>query len=301
MIKQINFHTYLLTGLFLSFVTFAIDAHTAAPESCPPNPDGIASCTCDADYWESLKSHAWMTAQREISQVQNLIAKPDSVLEYTCFDLFLNLSAGESVAGLHSETALWDDPVEIRPKDSTDIALTGSVHAALASWLEGNFDHKYIGGRSNMDYRITDEVSSGGYKCAELTLAWGQAKCMNFFHKEIEGFQDGFYTYKRYRDEAENYKDVRKLPMPCSPAFRWLDMHKFSTGEETPWWTETQQEPTEHAFATTSKALKPGQCGDGKVETGVIVQETYSRPGGHNDAFCTNPGCVFNGSSCQGI
>ena len=38
---------------------------------------------CDPDYYESLEARAWLEAQREITQNQNLIYKPDSALEYT--------------------------------------------------------------------------------------------------------------------------------------------------------------------------------------------------------------------------
>ena len=45
----------------------------------------IASDSCDPNYYDSLASRAWLEAQREITQNQNLIFKPDSVLEYSCF------------------------------------------------------------------------------------------------------------------------------------------------------------------------------------------------------------------------
>ncbi|MGH1377552.1 MAG: hypothetical protein ACRBB3_01905 [Alphaproteobacteria bacterium] len=46
--------------------------------------------TCDPEFWDVLKDRAWMEAQRELTQNQNLIPRPDSVLEMTCFDSFLD-------------------------------------------------------------------------------------------------------------------------------------------------------------------------------------------------------------------
>lgn len=46
--------------------------------------------TCDPEFWDVLTDRAWMEAQREITQNQNLIPRPDSVLEITCFDSFLD-------------------------------------------------------------------------------------------------------------------------------------------------------------------------------------------------------------------
>ncbi len=46
--------------------------------------------TCDPDFWGVMKDRAWQEGQREITQNNNLIARPDSVLQMTCFDSFIN-------------------------------------------------------------------------------------------------------------------------------------------------------------------------------------------------------------------
>ncbi len=51
---------------------------------------GSGRNTCDPEFWDVLKDRAWMEAQREVTQNQNLIPRPDSVLEMTCFDSFLD-------------------------------------------------------------------------------------------------------------------------------------------------------------------------------------------------------------------
>ncbi len=46
--------------------------------------------TCDLEFWDVLTEKAWLEGQKEITQNQNLIARPDSVLSMTCFDQYLN-------------------------------------------------------------------------------------------------------------------------------------------------------------------------------------------------------------------
>lgn len=50
--------------------------------------------TCDMEFMEVLKNKAWMEGQREISQNQNLISRPDSVLTLSCFNKHLDQLAG---------------------------------------------------------------------------------------------------------------------------------------------------------------------------------------------------------------
>lgn len=52
--------------------------------------------TCDPEFWDVLTNRAWMEAQREITQNQNIIARPDSVLSMTCFDSVLDHIAAYS-------------------------------------------------------------------------------------------------------------------------------------------------------------------------------------------------------------
>ncbi len=49
--------------------------------------------TCDPAFREVLSNRAWMEAQREVTQTQNLIARPDSVLAMSCFKQFLDHQA----------------------------------------------------------------------------------------------------------------------------------------------------------------------------------------------------------------
>lgn len=49
--------------------------------------------TCDPAIEEVIKNQAWEAAQREITQNENLYARPDSVLSLSCFDSWLDHQA----------------------------------------------------------------------------------------------------------------------------------------------------------------------------------------------------------------
>lgn len=54
----------------------------ASPANISKNP----SATCDADFMNQIYARAYIEAEREVVMASVAIKKPDSVLEYTCFD-----------------------------------------------------------------------------------------------------------------------------------------------------------------------------------------------------------------------
>ncbi|HRQ60324.1 MAG TPA: hypothetical protein PLO23_02230, partial [Alphaproteobacteria bacterium] len=44
------------------------------------------SKTCDITVQNQMKQQGWLEGQRELEMAQRLILKPDSVLEYSCFE-----------------------------------------------------------------------------------------------------------------------------------------------------------------------------------------------------------------------
>ena len=69
-----------------AFIVLSDDvAHAAAAGGGASVP-----ATCSPVIWDNFKNRAWEEGQREITQNQNLIARPDSVLSMTCFDQFAN-------------------------------------------------------------------------------------------------------------------------------------------------------------------------------------------------------------------
>ncbi|PCI56977.1 MAG: hypothetical protein COB36_01530 [Alphaproteobacteria bacterium] len=66
------------------------ESYAASVPITTPALFGTGRNTCDPEFWDVLKDRAWMEAQREVTQNQNLFPRPDSVLEMTCFDSFLD-------------------------------------------------------------------------------------------------------------------------------------------------------------------------------------------------------------------
>lgn len=65
------------------------------------------SGACDGNFMNQIYSRAFMEASREVIMSEQLIHKPDSVLEYTCFDELIDMTAHH--AGFFSESQKWDD------------------------------------------------------------------------------------------------------------------------------------------------------------------------------------------------
>jgi hypothetical protein len=79
----------LLRLLFLALMltggargAYAVDLGDLLTDRVPP--------TCEESFWDVMSARAWTEGQRQVTQNANLLAKPDSVLTYSCFDQALN-------------------------------------------------------------------------------------------------------------------------------------------------------------------------------------------------------------------
>lgn len=268
---------------------------------------------CDADFWESLKSKAWLEAQREVTQNQNLIFKPDSVMEYTCSLRFMEELA-DHAEDMFSETDRWG--IILPPDVSMSNALTTLVGEAIAWYLVGNFgsgippdppdkppkdDHYYamLGGRLNtwpptngsgLDYIPEGPVPPGSYGCSKMNEVWMEAKCMDFIDVPEE---DGFFTFEQYMDD----EDKRFLPHRCKNpklAERWKDgIEKAYVDEKTPW-----VEDEVWTYRWRSSYLWCGVYLNGglltpPIETGLFIK-SKEHPKGYKEKVCIPPGCFWH-------
>lgn len=247
------------------------------------------NAACDPDYYESLESRAWMEAQREIEQNQNLIVKPDSVLEYTCFNGFGDELA-QHAFDMFSETDEWSPPV-ILPPDSMDNALTNLVGTSLKTYQEANFNHKSLGGRGINKHQFSGTISGGTYTCDQMDKIWQKspqtAKCYNFQTLS----HDSFFTFKDYETEK-----VRALPQECNVDPRWADQNKKALGKyigyadgDTPW-----DEDREFKYLDMTKACAQSP----KIITGLKVIKTPT-DAGTPEYVCLIPGCYYDGGTCK--
>jgi len=279
-----------------------------------------AETPCDPEYFDSLKSRAWLEAQREITQNQNLIFKPDSVFEYTCFDLYVNELA-DHANDMFSETQRWGEVPGIDDQ-SMDRALQALVGEPLQQYIEQNFEqggtngpYDLLGGRSGEGSNSGGGGVGGGsdntsidhdimpisgeqrntYNCDIMNRIWEQAKCMDFIHNDEN---DGFFTFAEYRDDP----DKRFLPSRCPKdpdQNEWRREIGRATvngdGDNQTPWTEDEAESLLEDLDRTA------QCTDtDPIPTGVTVRNN-DNPQGYREFICILPGCYArpNATTCS--
>ena len=235
----------------------------------------FADTPCDPVYFDSLKSRAWMEAQREITQNQNIIAKPDSVLELTCFDQFNNVLAKEA-QNLFSETQRWGAIEGRVPGKSMGLALNAAVGDSLTTYTSTNFGNIMPQPQA---------IKAGSYTCANMANIWKDAKCENF----ASDANQGFFTLKDYALSTEDKRsECALLTTAGHPTERdsiWYI--KYSNALTYPKWPED----TLKSYANLTAA---GDCSTSvKIPTGVEV--IHSQKDAYQEQICLMPGCVYTG------
>ncbi len=248
----------------------------------------FADDACDPKYYDSLEARAWLEAQREVTQNQNLIFKPDSVLQYTCFDSFMNLAA-KNAKNMFSGKTTWGTP----PTDMGD-ALSDSVNGPASSWVESNFNHTLLGGRMKTEENIEDTATPGNYTCGVMKRVWQVAKCMNFVQ---DGEHDGFFTFKEYIDDP----DKRFLPTACSgkPGFAQR-LDSALKDDKTTWEEDPVMTYMNLIYPNPKKDKDVDECGNKKggsgssVKTGITVDQSTSETKTYDETVCIVPGCHYD-------
>lgn len=269
----------------------------------------VAPQPCDPAYWNTLTDRAWLEAEREIMQNQNLIFKPDSVFEYTCFDRILAHTATHAGA-IFSHTSYFGSPI-IPVNDGLGLrnALGTVVYDALKLFINDNFDHEFLGGRAgDMSATIADtnmnltapppaytSLFAGSYgTCQIMSSIWQTSKCANFIDNSNFEDTDGFYpldTLQGIRSYRQNNIEARQRPAACGGASSavgtWSSVFtRIETQNRTSFET-----PLRTIFTDVYNRTEVTTCGT-PIRTGVTVYST-DHPRGRPDAVCTNPGCTY--------
>ncbi len=275
---------------------------------------------CDPEYMQALEARAWLEMNREITQNQNLIAKPDSVLEYTCFNHFLDeVADNHGTDRQFSETTRWGPVAGFSPS-TTNTALQQVVGMAFMSYINSNFSHTYLGGRSTLDYTAaTATVSDGAtYTCAQMSAVWRDAKCTDFFEyaNRTTGHPsnlDGFMDFYWYRDN-----DPRDLPPTMAACPRPLGA--YNRAIQTAFNHSSPNRSATRYIIPTALDVDFATGGSYAVDD-VITHLDFILPQGnplvpscqtintgirvnrvlipiYDDAICPNPGCHYNRTTC---
>ena len=131
-LRCFSFGAVVRTVFFLGVMTQSLSAHSATTclpgipcvtnatpnnpvrpndgpnRSSAPNAAKSGSAACDADFMNQIYARAFLEASRETIIQSTMIRKPDSVLEYTCFDQQVAESA-EKAASIFSESPRFQD------------------------------------------------------------------------------------------------------------------------------------------------------------------------------------------------
>lgn len=254
----------------------------------------IADTPCDNLYYETLSSRAWLEAQREITQNQNLILKPDSVFEYTCFDLLLNELA-DHASSLLSESTNFGPGLG---SNSMDDALQNLIGTSLITYISNNYgslptgagSYNLLGGHpaaAGISHAPQAIDGARPYTCDIMGRVWQAAKCINFASNEDT---DGFYTFEDY---ATNPVDRRALPTLCLPATASWSANLATALTSGPW----TNDPVQTYFnLTNAQSCSGGSClctGD-PVPTGVRVIRSGYSVNDYEEHVCLQPGCRYH-------
>lgn len=132
---------------------------------------------CDPNFMFTLNKKAEMEALRDVAMAQTHIKKPDSVFQLTCFDNMLTNSL--AVAQFPSSV-----DASIR-EGQLSAVLNVTIGNIVREHLNSNFDHTILGGyplspatANHKFIEVRDTASS--HNCAQMSIVWNMAKCINF-------------------------------------------------------------------------------------------------------------------------
>lgn len=276
--KTRNFYKLNIILLLFLCVFYPVKSFSA--------PAPIATNPCDSNYYATLSARAWLEAQREITQNQNLILKPDSVFEYTCFDLFLRELA-DHAANMLSETGSYGSPLSTT---SMDTALQNLIGTSLIQYVNLNFEtpgYDLLGGHpaaTGIDH-VPSAITGGTYSCNIMNRVWMAAKCINFVTNSAT---DGFYTFQEYTTGL----DKRHLPSACTPVTAAFATNLTTALGVGPW----VQDPVQTYYANTAPPTTctgTCSCSGTPVPTGIYVYKSGETP--YQEHICLQAGCRYHG------
>lgn len=256
---------------------------------------------CAADFMNQIVNRAALEGQREMIMDAIVIRKPDSVLEYSCFDQTLKNTA-DFAGPIFTEATRWqgaqvntpEGPITINVYMGTtrlDDSLDAVIMESLNNYANDNFAHDFLGGAAGISNSIASNVSGADKACAFMDEVYFIAKCNNF------RLDDQFFTFERLVS-----LDPRLLPNPCGSSGITQSMIAIAGNEGFAHATYDKLDPM-------INFIDPSSC-EAPIPTGMKVTQTLYNvdlAGNVNktenvfdDHICVNPGCYYDGrSSCK--
>jgi hypothetical protein len=162
------------------------------PESDNP-PEELSGCATDT--WTAMVNQAVMQTRREDILNKRFIVKPDSVIDYSCFMMFVDKVADDA-GPVFSESKNWanikvdilaDKKIDVNRElgsKSLDGALMDIVESVSTNYIRGQFNNPPLAGTAPVD------TASGSKNCSLMSKVWKAAKCKNFDGVNV------FYTFE---------------------------------------------------------------------------------------------------------
>lgn len=212
---------------------------------------------CDTTLFNQMVERARLQSQRETVTVENLIYKPDSVMEYTCAERFFDFYP----------SGLTNPDSQIGPGDVAPDKII------IQNFLFQNFGHTYLGGRAAAGTPMAPPGAT--YVCDAMAAVWAMAVCQQFAPTEPE---DGFYDLIAFTTAPE----IRRLPSLCSAAFT------LSIGAVPvmggPVFTSAATPPTDCGQPVATGLV---------VTVPRSPASEPARPNIYNEKICPNPTCTY--------
>jgi hypothetical protein len=238
----------LIAAFMLGLTVLSAGIHTAA----------AMDPLCDTGLFDQMTERARLQSQRRTAVEQNLIYKPDSILEYTCFERFLDVMPGNITYSL------------------TATPLNDLIKTPVEEYLNDNFSHSYLGGRAPAGLTV-GAASATAYTCDAMSVVWDAARCMNFGPEEPE---DSYYDLSSFMSAPE----IRRYPNICNAPTTVA----FGVVPTT---------ATLIAFTAATNPTTPStDCGL-PIDTGNVIDISVgpgeTRPQVFNEKLCPNPTCTY--------
>lgn len=253
-------------GLFLKFMSVVLGCLGLASASYAQ----VEGQGCDPDFLNVITSHAEMASSREMETAQRLILKPDSVLQYSCFET--HILSQRSFRVFNSSRSDFDGTRRY------DDAINGLATDPYRTFVTTNFSHRPGGGAlTGRPFNV----------CYTMNNVWNDMRCRHNFNKD---------DFRTYEDMASS--DERTLPvLPCVTANRNRWASNLASAYPAPAVLPAISPPgyggveTARAFLNLTTHAH-GECRTvSPIPTGVILDD------GSPDMVCPLPGCTFDGGS----
>jgi hypothetical protein len=302
----------------------------ATPEIEPNEPDApnypknSYGASCDSDVMNQMYAKAYLQAERQNMLAQAVMRKPDSVLEYSCFDQIASLTATVA-AGIFSENQTWRKygvpittgsnteatgeintenvdtvaPVRLNtymPTDRMDQAINNLVLESMENYYRNNYWHNFLGGEMRgIDAPLLVRLSTDAYNCGRMNTIYNWAKC-----DQLDNAEDAFYDF-----EYLTQTDPRAFPQTCDAIPERMNQGTIDIANNEDFVYASFQK-LENAYF---ERLTGDECSE-PIPTGVTVyikdirfdEQGKRIPGADptpfEEHFCTNPGCYYNQGAC---